>query len=171
MKVAYRFAHRYYCDGRRRTRDEKFCASLHGPTIDAAVTEAFFEAIRPAQLDALEAVLAAQAAEGEQLSRQWQERLKRSRYEAHLAQRQYDAVDPDNRLVAGELERRCPQCSERITRETGWHLHHWVWVVNGGDESMANLALMHPTCHLQLHAQIKREKGFSCCTAPSEESV
>jgi DNA invertase Pin-like site-specific DNA recombinase len=106
MKVAYRFAHRYYCDSRRRTRDEKFCASLHGPTIDAAVTEAFFEAIRPAQLDALEAVLAAQAAEREQLSRQWQERLKRARYEAHLAQRQYDAVDPDNRLVAGELERR-----------------------------------------------------------------
>jgi RNA-directed DNA polymerase len=66
---------------------------------------------------------------------------------------------------------RCPQCSERITRETGWHLHHWVWVVNGGDESMANLVLMHPTCHLQLHAQIKREESFSCCTASFEEGV
>ena len=66
---------------------------------------------------------------------------------------------------------RCPRCSERITRETGWHLHHWVWVVNGGDESMANLALMHPTCHLQLHAQIKRVDGVSCCTASSEEGV
>lgn len=106
MQVAYRSAHRYYCDGRRRSRGEKICASLHGPTIDAAVTQAFFEAVRPAQLDALEAVLAAQAAEREQLSRQWQEQLKRARYEAHLAQRQYDAVDPDNRLVAGELERR-----------------------------------------------------------------
>jgi DNA invertase Pin-like site-specific DNA recombinase len=106
MQVAYRSTHRYYCDGRRRSRAEKICASLHGPSIDTAVTQAFFEAIRPAQLDALEAVLAAQATEREQLLRQWQERLKRARYEAHLAQRQYDAADPDNRLVTGELERR-----------------------------------------------------------------
>jgi DNA invertase Pin-like site-specific DNA recombinase len=106
MRVIYRSAHRYYCDGRCRSRGEKSCASLHGPSIDTAVTEAFFEAIRPAQLDALEAVLAAQAREREQLLRQWQERLKRARYEAHLAQRQYDAADPDNRLVTGELERR-----------------------------------------------------------------
>ncbi|HKQ72396.1 MAG TPA: hypothetical protein VJ810_01615, partial [Blastocatellia bacterium] len=31
---------------------------------------------------------------------------------------------------------RCPQCGGKITRETGWHLHHWIWVVNGGDESI-----------------------------------
>jgi RNA-directed DNA polymerase len=66
---------------------------------------------------------------------------------------------------------RCPQCSEKITRLTGWHLHHRVWVVNGGNESMGNLTLMHPTCHLQLHAQIRRGEDFSCCTAPSEEGV
>jgi hypothetical protein len=68
--------------------------------------EAFFEAIQPAQVDALEAILAAQLAEREQLERHWQERLKRARYAAQLAQRQYDAVDPENRLVAAELERR-----------------------------------------------------------------
>jgi hypothetical protein len=32
--------------------------------------------------------------------------LERAQFEARRAQRQYDAVDPDNRLVAGELERR-----------------------------------------------------------------
>src|SRR5271165_6985025 len=32
--------------------------------------------------------------------------LQQARYEASHARRQYDAVDPDNRLVAGELERR-----------------------------------------------------------------
>jgi hypothetical protein len=68
--------------------------------------EAFFEAIQPAQIDALETILAAQRAEHEQLERHWQERLKRARYAAQLAQRQYDAVDPENRLVATELERR-----------------------------------------------------------------
>ena len=34
------------------------------------------------------------------------EPLQRANYEAHLAQRQYQAFDPDNRLVAAELERR-----------------------------------------------------------------
>jgi RNA-directed DNA polymerase len=66
---------------------------------------------------------------------------------------------------------RCPQCGEKITRETGWHLHHRVWVINGGDDSMANLILMHPTCHLQLHAQADGRLTFSCSTVSSEEGV
>jgi len=39
----------------------------------------------------------------------WQQRLERARYEADLARRQYEAVDPANRLVAGDLERRWEQ--------------------------------------------------------------
>ena len=34
------------------------------------------------------------------------DQLARTEHEARLAQRQYQAVDPDNRLVAAELERR-----------------------------------------------------------------
>jgi CubicO group peptidase (beta-lactamase class C family) len=41
-----------------------------------------------------------------ELRRQWELQLEHARYEARLAQRKYDAVDPDNRLVAAELERR-----------------------------------------------------------------
>jgi hypothetical protein len=74
--------------------------------LDRVVVEAFFEAIQPAQIDALEAILATQRTEREQLERHWQERLKRAQYAVQLAQRQYDAVDPENRLVAAELERR-----------------------------------------------------------------
>ncbi len=66
---------------------------------------------------------------------------------------------------------RCPQCGGKITRETGWHLHHRVWVANGGDDSMANLILMHPTCHLQLHAQTDERLVISCPTASFEEGV
>ncbi|HSH78792.1 MAG TPA: hypothetical protein VLA19_09715, partial [Herpetosiphonaceae bacterium] len=44
--------------------------------------------------------------ERQALERQWQLKLERARYAVHLAQRQYDAVDPDNRLVARELETR-----------------------------------------------------------------
>ena len=66
---------------------------------------------------------------------------------------------------------RCPQCRQKITPETGWHLHHRVWVVNGGDDSMANLVVMHPICHMQLHGQTDSAKSFGCCTASSEEGV
>lgn len=78
--------------------------SLHATSIDEVVTLAFFDAIRPAQLDALSAIVEKQQIEHKQLLAQWQDRLKRARYEAHLAERQYNAVDPDNRLVAATLE-------------------------------------------------------------------
>jgi RNA-directed DNA polymerase len=66
---------------------------------------------------------------------------------------------------------RCPQCGQKITSGTGWHLHHRVWVVNGGDDSMANLVVMHPICHMQLHGQAELAQSFSRCTASSSEGV
>src|SRR5215468_6128357 len=66
---------------------------------------------------------------------------------------------------------RCPQCGQKITPDTGWHLHHRVWVVNGGDDSMANLAVMHPICHMQLHGKTTVAESFGCCTVSSEEGV
>ncbi|MCA1628039.1 MAG: recombinase family protein [Acidobacteria bacterium] len=106
MYVIYKVTGRYNCRALRRPIGQGMCASLHAPSVDEAVTRAFFDALRPARLDALEAVLGEQLAERERLARHWQERMKRARYDAHLAQRQYDTVDPENRLVAAELERR-----------------------------------------------------------------
>jgi RNA-directed DNA polymerase len=65
----------------------------------------------------------------------------------------------------------CPQCDQKITRETGWNLHHQVWVVSGGDDSLANLVLMHPTCHQQLHAQTDQAVAPDCCTASAPAGV
>src|SRR5262249_25629033 len=45
----------------------------------------------------------------ERLHRHWRQRLERAEYEANRARRQYDAVDPENRLVARELERQWEQ--------------------------------------------------------------
>jgi len=70
------------------------------------VVEAFFAALAPAELDLLDDVLAAQAAERAQLRQQHVDQVARAGYEARLAQKQYQAVDPENRLVAAELERR-----------------------------------------------------------------
>jgi hypothetical protein len=54
----------------------------------------------------LEAVLAAQRADHAHLAQQYANQVKRAEYDAALAARQYHAVDPENRLVAAELERR-----------------------------------------------------------------
>lgn len=49
----------------------------------------------------------------------------------------------------------CPRCSMKITKATGWHVHHRVWRVYGGSDKAGNLELLHPVCHGQLHAQAK----------------
>ena len=80
------------------------CLHIVAHRIDEIVVNAFFQALQPAQLDALEALLTQQHHERHQLDQQWQQRLERAHYEASLAQRRYRSVDPDNRLVAATLE-------------------------------------------------------------------
>ena len=82
------------------------CRSLDGPSLDAAVVAAFFAALAPAELAVLDEVLAAQRDEREQSAGQYADQVARAEYEARLARRRYQAVDPDHRLVAAELERR-----------------------------------------------------------------
>lgn len=106
MSVGYKRTPHYQCGALVKRAGEKSCLWLPGLPIEAVVVQAFFEALRPAQIDALAAVLADQQAERQRLVQQWEERLKRAQYEAQLAERQYNAVDPANRLVAAELERR-----------------------------------------------------------------
>ncbi len=49
----------------------------------------------------------------------------------------------------------CPECSGKITKATGWHVHHKVWRTLGGSNRVSNLILLHPTCHVQLHARAR----------------
>lgn len=142
MQVKYpSSAPRYVCLSLHTRFKQARCASLHAPSIDQVVVQAFFEAIQPAQLDALAAVLTEQAAERERLSRQWHERLKRVEYEVHLARRQYDAVDPDNRLVAAELERRWEEklTQLQLTQEAYAHFERTTPTTTVGADLRAQL--------------------------------
>ena len=105
MRVAYTHHIRYLCDGLKRHYAGQVCMSLYGPSIEEVVVQAFFDALRPAQLDALQALLAGRAKEEEHLQQYHRDQVTRATYEAHLARRRYEAVDPDNRLVAASLER------------------------------------------------------------------
>lgn len=106
MQLEYKTQHRYVCAAQGKERGAGLCLHLDGPSIDAVVVAAFFEALQPAELDLLAEVLAAQQADRARLAQQYADQVTRAEYEARLAERQYRAVDPDNRLVAGELERR-----------------------------------------------------------------
>jgi hypothetical protein len=70
------------------------------------VVNACFEALSPVQLDAYTHAVKAQHQANDAMERAHQQQLERLRYQAALAERQFNQVDPDNRLVASELERR-----------------------------------------------------------------
>jgi Recombinase zinc beta ribbon domain len=106
MRVAYKAHHRYQCTALSDAYRAPMCLSLDGPSIDHVVLEAFFAALAPAELDLLDEVLATQQANQQRLAQHYADQVNRAEYDARLAERQYQAVDPDNRLVAAELERR-----------------------------------------------------------------
>jgi DNA invertase Pin-like site-specific DNA recombinase len=106
MRATYKPKPRYVCTALGKSYGGPTCLHLEGAGIEEAVVAAFFAALAPAELDLLDEVLAAQQQAQSQLRRQHAEQVARAEYEVALAQRQYLAVDPDNRLVAAELERR-----------------------------------------------------------------
>jgi DNA invertase Pin-like site-specific DNA recombinase len=98
-------AGRYACAYMRSSYGEPLCQSLKAAPLDALVAELLLQALAPAALEASLALAADLKAERAALDRQWQQRLERTRYLVDRAQRQYAAVEPENRLVARTLER------------------------------------------------------------------
>jgi hypothetical protein len=74
--------------------------------LDVAVAEEVLKALQPAEIELALAALQELESRDRTISRQWQMRLERAEYEAALAERRYQEVDPSQRLVAGTLERR-----------------------------------------------------------------
>src|SRR5713101_5833773 len=105
MDVAYRRRPRYVCTSMRRAFAEPRCAHLDGPSIEAFVVQAFFDAIAPAQLATLDEVLAQRQRERQRLETYHQQQVSQARYDATVARHRYEQVDPAYRLVAAELER------------------------------------------------------------------
>lgn len=105
---------RYVCRDAAARYATSTCQSFGQRYLDEAVRACFFEAIKPVQLDLLLEALSTLEHERQTRERGWQLRLERARYAVRLAERQYDAVDPENRLVARELESRWNQALEAL---------------------------------------------------------
>jgi DNA invertase Pin-like site-specific DNA recombinase len=109
LHVAYRGRNlqgRYSCRGAQLNYGEDWCISFGGLRPDQAVAQEVLEAIGG---NAVEAALEAaeQMRQQREACRRAAEReLEQACYEARLAERRYEAVDPEQRLVAAELEAR-----------------------------------------------------------------
>jgi len=107
----------YQCTASQGQPDGKqLCSLCGGFQVEQAVTNAVLAALAPVRMEAL-----AQAAD--QLAEAWAQKrqqleleLERARFEAGRHRRQYDAVEPENRLVARTLERRWNEALESVSR-------------------------------------------------------
>lgn len=97
---------RYACMSSRLDPHGVCCVRTNGRQADELVTEEVLRCVSPLGIEAAMAALQAhQDSEDERIT-QKSLALEQARYEVARAQRQYDAVDATNRLVAAELERR-----------------------------------------------------------------
>ncbi len=106
MVVEYKKGTYYICNGLRQQYGTPLCQRIPGNPVDQEVVQLFFQALSPLELDAYTRVISLQTEIDSSVQKAHQQQLERLRYQAKLAERQYNQVDPDNRLVASELEKR-----------------------------------------------------------------
>jgi DNA invertase Pin-like site-specific DNA recombinase len=119
LYVGYGKSGRYYCQGANVNHGTERCISFGGLRADQAVGTEVVRVLKPLGIDAAVKALEAQTSESSAARKQLELALAQARYEATHARRQYDAVDPANRLVAGELERRWNEALQAVHRIEG----------------------------------------------------
>ncbi len=77
-----------------------------------------------------------------------------SYFEERTGQKMLNHLDGRKRLIRlwRDQQGLCPMCKQRITEDSGWHVHHIVRRVDGGNNTTDNLLVLHPYCHRQLHS-------------------
>lgn len=96
----------YSCERHLRAATDQMCHGLQAAPIDELVACQVLRAIQPAALKLSLKAMEDIGRERERLHRHWKQRLERARYESQRIERQYQAVEPENRLVARTLEQR-----------------------------------------------------------------
>jgi hypothetical protein len=115
MVVQYQGGTEYLCNYLRQQYRVPGCPYVPADPVDARVVAAFCEALSPMELDVYTQAMAAQRQQAERLAAAHRQQLERLRYEAALCARQFRRVDPDNRLVTADLERRWEAALRELT--------------------------------------------------------
>jgi excisionase family DNA binding protein len=97
---------RYRCAKAREQTGAPICQAFGARRLEQAFEKVLLECLCPLGMEGMIEAAKLYAEDNEVQREYWEHRIERARYNVDLAQRQYDAVDPDNRLVVRELERR-----------------------------------------------------------------
>jgi len=92
----------------------KSCQSFSARGVDEAISKLFLDAVSPAKIPIALQALEELEAHRQKALEQWKIDLRQAEYEVALARRRYEAADPDNRLVAGELEAGWEQAMQEL---------------------------------------------------------
>jgi DNA invertase Pin-like site-specific DNA recombinase len=105
---------RYCCDRGRLDQGDPKCIAFGGVSVDEEIGRQLLRVVRPAAVEV--AVLAHQDGQHQrdEVRAALERDLEAARYAAQRAGKQFDAVDPQNRLVADELERRWDVALTRV---------------------------------------------------------
>jgi hypothetical protein len=90
----------------REALASRACLTVPAVPLDEAVTGRLVGAITPVTIELALAALTSLEERDREIGAQWRMRIERARYDADLAERRYEAVDPANRLIAATLETR-----------------------------------------------------------------
>jgi hypothetical protein len=105
---------RYQCRRGWLDNGEPSCIGFAGLAVDHAVSKEILRVVEPAGIEAARLADAEQSRHLDEVTAALQRDLQAARYHAQRAQKQFDQVDPDNRLVADELEQRWNQALSRV---------------------------------------------------------
>jgi hypothetical protein len=92
------------------------CQSLSGQRLDEFVSQQVITVLQPAALELHLAAATNVEQERQRLHRHWQQQLERARYQTDRAARHYHAMEPENRLVGREVERRWEEALQEQRR-------------------------------------------------------
>lgn len=107
---------RYRCPGTSLKKGTMSCLSLGGKGIEEAISKEILRVVEPGAIEAAETAQKELLTKHTDILDALYLELEGARYEVDMAGRQYDAVDPTNRLVADELERRWNGALERAAK-------------------------------------------------------
>ena len=120
MHVSYQSVRhgRYSCTRPRFASTDEVCSGLPARSLDELVAQQVLRALGPAAIELSLSAIEHASQQRRQQEMQLQQNLDRATYEANRAERQYQAVEPENRLVARNLEARWEAALEATARGT-----------------------------------------------------
>jgi len=128
----------YECKGRWEYGTRATCTTVPAMVIDEAITNRLMQVIQPVELDLSIQVMDRLLKGEDDVNKGWQLSLERAKYEANRAERQYQQVEPENRLVARNLEARWNEkLAElaRIQHEYEQHRSQQNWIPTEQDKA------------------------------------